>query len=76
MSQNLPIKRSLRDFLSLRHPNHLGPKNRNLIITSPNPEKFQSSTQLGQGRCKRIFQGSLTLLASFDFATSCPKIKV
>ena len=29
-----------------------------------------------QGRCKQIFQGSLTLLASFVFTTSCPKIKV
>ena len=27
-------------------------------------------------RCKRIFQGSLTLLASFEFATSCQIIKV
>ena len=35
MSQNLP-KRSLRDFLSLRHPNHFvlaGANNRNVIIT-------------------------------------------
>ena len=35
MSQNLP-KRSLRDFLSLRHPNHFalaGKNNRNVIIT-------------------------------------------
>ena len=35
MSQNLP-KRSLRDFLSLRHPNHfvlVGANNRNVIIT-------------------------------------------
>ena len=35
MSQNLP-KRSLRDFLCLRHPNHLvlaGANNRNVIIT-------------------------------------------
>ena len=35
MSQNLP-KRSLRDFLSLRHPNYfllLGANNRNAIIT-------------------------------------------
>ena len=35
MSQNLP-KRSLRDFLPLRHPNHLllaGANDRNLIIT-------------------------------------------
>ena len=34
MSQNLP-KRSLRDFLSLRHPNHFvlaGANNRNVII--------------------------------------------
>ena len=37
---------------------------------------FFCSIELGQARCKRIFQGSLTLLASFDFATSCPKIKV
>ena len=35
MSQNLP-KRSFRDFLSLRHPNHFvlaGANNRNVIIT-------------------------------------------
>ena len=35
MSQTLP-KRSLRDFLSLRHPNHFvlaGANNRNVIIT-------------------------------------------
>ena len=35
MSQNLP-ERSLRDFLSLRHPNHFvlaGANNRNVIIT-------------------------------------------
>ena len=35
MSQNLP-KRSVRDFLSLRHPNHFvlaGANNRNVIIT-------------------------------------------
>ena len=35
MSQNLP-ERSLRNFLSLRHPNHFvlaGAKNRNVIIT-------------------------------------------
>ena len=35
MSQNLP-KWSLRDFLSLRHPNHIvlaGANNRNVIIT-------------------------------------------
>ena len=35
MSQNLP-KRSLRDFLSLRHPNHFAlasANNRNIIIT-------------------------------------------
>ena len=35
MSQNLP-KRSLRNFLSLRHPNHFvlaGANNRNVIIT-------------------------------------------
>ena len=30
----------------------------------------------GQAQWKQIFQGSLTLLASFDFTTSCPKIKV
>ena len=37
MSQNLP-ERSLRDFLSLRHPNHFviaGANNRNAIITYP-----------------------------------------
>ena len=35
MSQNVP-KQSLRDFLSLRHPNHLvlvGANNRNFVIT-------------------------------------------
>ena len=35
MSQSLP-KRSLRDFLSLRHPNHFalaGANDRNVIIT-------------------------------------------
>ena len=37
---------------------------------------FFCSIELGQARCKRIFQGSLTLLASFDFSTSCPKLKV
>ena len=51
----------------------LNGNNKSLIC---NPEKFQYSIELGQAQCKRIFQGSLTLLASFDFATSCPKIKV
>ena len=37
---------------------------------------FPRSIELGQAQCKWIFQGSLTLLASFEFATSCQKIKV
>ena len=37
---------------------------------------FYCSIELGQTRCKRIFQGSLSLFASFEFATSCHKIKV
>ena len=50
--------------------------NGNNIALICNPEKFWCSIELGQAQCKRIFQGSLTLLASFDFATSCSKIKV
>ena len=30
-------------------------------------ENFQCSIELGQARCKQIFQRSLTLLASFEF---------
>ena len=50
--------------------------NGNNILLIRNPEKFKCSIEVGQGRRKGIFQGFLTLLASFDFATSCPKIKV
>ena len=37
---------------------------------------FLCSIELGQGQCKWIFQGSLALLASFECATSCQKVKV
>ena len=49
--------------------------NGNNISLICNPEKFYCSIKLGQALCKRIFQDSLTHLAPFDFATSCPKIK-
>ena len=56
MSQNLP-KRSLRNFLSLRHPNHFvlaGANNRNVIITyrflaapvQANRDFFQTTSSL------------------------------
>ena len=35
-----------------------------------------SNLIFGQAQCKRIFQGSVTLFVSFEFATSCQKIKV
>ena len=50
--------------------------NGNNILLVCNPEKFWCSIELGQARCKRIFQGSLALLASSEFATSCQKRKV
>ena len=39
-------------------------------------ETFLCRIKLSQALWKRIFQGSLTLLAYFEFATSCQKIKV
>ena len=62
-------------------------KNRGTVITSLQLvftecvvivilRSFSVELKLSQAQCKRIFQGSLTLLASFELVTSCQKIKV
>ena len=50
MSQNLP-KGSLRDFLSLRHPNHFvlaGANDRNVIIIQPIPSGPRNGVVVGE----------------------------
>ena len=59
MSQNLP-KRSLRDFLSLRHPNHFvlaGANKRNVIITY----RFLAAPVHALFKQIEIFSGILTV---------------
>ena len=50
--------------------------NGNHMLLICDSETFQCSIELGEARCKRIVQGSLTLLPSFEFVTSCQKIEL
>ena len=61
-----------RQKLLISPKSKLNSNNISLICSA---ENILCSIEFDQARCKRIFEGSLTLLASFDFATSCPKNK-
>ena len=79
MSQNLP-ERSLRDFLSLRHPNHFvlaGANNRNVIITyrflaapvRANRDFFQYTDCIFELKVLPLIYARVTRVAPRDFAS-------